>query len=102
MTRAGEIAGRTLASLLVLAAIVCAIDYAVLRYRISHPGSGDAFGTVRMEHLYAIPQKHGKIEYEFDVRQPVLDVPCVHSLFPHMGQNPCWYLQRNSQTPIPM
>ncbi len=102
MTRAGEIAGRTVASLLIFAAIGYAGDYAVLRYRIAYPKSGEAFGTVRMERLYVIPQKSGKIEYEFDARQPEVDVPCVHSLFSHMNQNPCWYLQRNSQKPIPM
>lgn len=85
-----------------LFAAVYAIDYGVLRYRIANPKAGDAFGTVTMQRLYAIPQKNGKIDYEFDVRQPQVDVPCVHSLFPHMNQSPCWYLQRNSQKPIPM
>jgi hypothetical protein len=98
----GEIAGRAVASLLILAAIVFAGDYGVLRFRIAYPKTGSAFGTVRMERLYAIPQKNGKIEYEFDARQPEVDVPCVHSLFPHMSQSPCWCLQRNSQKPIPI
>jgi hypothetical protein len=55
-----------------------------------------------MERLYAIPQKNGKIDYEFDAQQPDVTTPCVHSLFPHLGNSPCWYLQRNSQKPIPM
>jgi hypothetical protein len=24
-------------------------------------------------------------------------VTCVHSLFPHMGYQPCWYLSRHSE-----
>jgi hypothetical protein len=97
-----DIAGRAMASTLLLAALVYAGDYAMLRWRIAYPKTGDAFGTVKMEQLYAIPQKNGKIEYEFDARQPEVDVPCVHTMFPHMSQSPCWYLQRNSQKPIPM
>jgi hypothetical protein len=97
-----DIAGRSVASALLLAAVVYAGDYAMLRWRIAYPKTGEAFGTVKMEQLYAIPQKNGKIEYQFDARQPELAVPCVHTMLPHMSQSPCWYLQRNSQKPIPM
>jgi hypothetical protein len=55
-----------------------------------------------MYRLLAIPLKDGKTEYEFDTQQPEVDAPCVHALFPHLGDSPCWYLQRNSQKPIPM
>jgi hypothetical protein len=43
-----------------------------------------------------------KIDYECDAQQPEVTTPCVHSLFPHMGDKPCWYLLRNSHKPIPM
>jgi hypothetical protein len=95
------IVGRVVAVLLILTAIVYAGDYALLRYRMANK-SGGAFGTVQMEQLYAIPQKSGKIDYEFDARQPEVTTPCVHALFPHAGYSPCWYLRRNSQKPIPM
>jgi hypothetical protein len=77
-------------------------DYVFLRLRMSYPKAGDAFGTVVMERLYAIPQKSGKVDYEFDAWQPEVTTPCAHSLFPHLGYAPCWYLQRNSRKPIPM
>lgn len=96
------IAQRGLAATVLLAALIYAGDYLFLRFRLAYPKAGDAFGTVQMERLYAIPQKNGKIEYEFDARQPEVTTPCVHSLFPHMGNRPCWYLQRNRQKPIPM
>jgi hypothetical protein len=101
MNRAVGIAGRALAVLLILAAVVYAGDSIVLRYRMAKR-SGAAFGTVQMERLYAIPQKSGKIDYEFDATQPMVTMTCVHALFPHAGYSPCWYLQRNSQKPIPM
>jgi hypothetical protein len=102
LKRAIDIAGRVLASAVLLAALMYAADYGVLRYRMAHPNAAPVLGNVSMQRLYAIPQKNGKIEYEFDARQPEISVPCVHSLFPHMGQSPCWYLQRQSQKPIPM
>jgi hypothetical protein len=89
-------------AVIVLLVLVYAGDYIRVRWKMAHPKSGDAFGTIQMERLYAIPQKNGKVEYEFDALQPEVTTPCVHSLFPHMGDTPCWYLQRNSQKPIPM
>jgi hypothetical protein len=95
-------AKRALAGAVLLPVLIYAGDYFVVRYRMAHPQAGDAFGTVQMERLYAIPQKNGKIDYEFDARQPDVTMPCVRSLFPHLGNSPCWYLQRNSKKPIPM
>jgi hypothetical protein len=102
LNRPIEIAGRVLASILLLAACAYAADYGLLRYRMANPNAAPAFGNVTMERLYAIPQKNGKIEYQFDARQPEVSVSCGHSLFPHMDLSPCWYLRRQSQKPIPM
>jgi hypothetical protein len=102
VNRSVDMAGRAVACALILLALVYAGDYAVLRYRIARGKNDEAFGTVTMERLYAIPQKSGKTEYEFDAQQPEVTLPCVHSLFPHASQSPCWYLRRNSQKPIPM
>ena len=102
MTQVSLIVKRGVIALIVFVALVYAGDHMRVRWRMAHPKSGDAFGTVQMERLYAIPQKNGKIEYEFDAVQPEVTTPCVHALFPHMGETPCWYLQRNSQKPIPM
>jgi hypothetical protein len=93
---------RAVIALMVLLALVYAVDSIRVRSKMARPNSGDAFGSVQMERLYAVPQKNGNIEYEFDALQPEVTVPCVHSLFPHMGNTPCWYLQRNRRKPIPM
>jgi len=102
VTRSVETIGRVVASVLLLLAFVYAGDYAWLCCRIARGRARDAFGTVTMERLYAIPQKNEKIDYEFDAQHPEVTLPCVHSLFAHLHQSPCWYLQRNSQKPIPM
>ena len=93
---------RTLALVVALAAIVYAGDYAVVRLRASYPRLGNAFGSVQVVRLLAIPLKNGRTEYELDALQPEATVTCVRALFPHLGYQPCWYVRRQSQKPIPM
>jgi hypothetical protein len=101
-SRVAAVAKRILLSLVLLIVLVYASDYVFVRVLMAYPKLGDALGSVQMERLYAIPQKNGKTEYEFDARQPVVTMPCVHSLFPHLGNKPCWYLRSNSEKPVPM
>jgi hypothetical protein len=61
-------------------------DYFSLRWRI--PGRPQ-FGSVLVQRYYAVPLKDHKTEYMFD--QPA-NQTCVHSLLPHYGYLPCWYL----------
>jgi hypothetical protein len=98
----GKIAKSAVVGTVVALAVVYVGDLLWVRLRMAYPKAGGAFASVRMERLYAIPQKSGKTEHEFDVRQPEVVTPCVRSLLPHMGYSPCWYLRRNSQKPIPM
>ena len=78
------------------------VDYVVLRAKMAFPKLGAATGTVKMTRLYAIAQKNGRVEYELDANQPEVTMPCVHAIFPHMGNSPCWYLQQNATKPIPV
>ena len=41
--------------------------------------------------IYAVAQKNGKTEFLFN---PPQAETCVHTLFPHAGWLPCWYLSR--------
>ena len=66
-------------------------DYARLRYKVAK--NEQPFGSVKVQHYYAVKLKSGKREYYFDA--PHMQ-PCSHSLFPHMGYTPCWYLQRQA------
>ena len=66
-------------------------DYCSLRFQI--PGGRPQFGQVTVNPLYAIHVKNGKIQYE--PGQQETDT-CVHSLFPHFGYPPCWYLTKHT------
>jgi len=85
-----------------LAVIIYFGDYMGVSLRASYPQLGAAFGSVHMDRVYAISLKNGNVEYELDARQPEATVTCVRALFPHLGYQPCWYVRRNSQRPIPM
>ena len=85
-----------------LLALLYAGDYASVRARAAFPSLGSAYDSVQMVRMYAIPLKNGRTEYELDARQPQVTLTCVRALFPHLGYQPCWYLRRNSQKPIPM
>jgi hypothetical protein len=79
---------------LIVVAVACALlyagDYAAVRFRI--PRSREPLDTVEVQPYYAVPLKDGKTEFMF--LKPENQV-CVHSLFPHLGHNPCWYVRRH-------
>ncbi|MGC2193562.1 MAG: hypothetical protein WA628_02730 [Terriglobales bacterium] len=77
---------------LVSLAIVYLCDDLSVRYRI--PKSRQPLGAVTIQRYDAIPEKNGKTEFAFE--EPIAQT-CVHSLFPHMGYPPCWYLGRHTE-----
>ncbi len=86
---------RLVGMLVLLAAITYAGDYLSVRYRI--PRNRDPYGEVTITSMYAIHEKNGKIEYQFAAPETQV---CVHSLFPHLGYSPCWYLNRHTEKRI--
>jgi len=82
--------------LAILAAIVLtyAGDYISLRARLPK-----SLTSVEVQPYYAVPLRNGKTEI---MMLDPEDRPCVHSLFPHMGNAPCWYVQRHTQKRIDM
>jgi hypothetical protein len=80
---------RALVTLATLLAVLYLGDYVALRFQI--PNHRSRFGTVHKQPYLAVPKKDGKTEFILD--DPI-DQPCVHSLFPHFGDSPCWYLNR--------
>jgi hypothetical protein len=77
--------------------VLYAGDYVVLRIRVR--SGGNAFGFMTVRRYYAVPQKGGKIEFlSADPQQQT----CTHSLFPQMGDPPCWYLARHTDQRIDM
>ena len=90
-----------IAAIAALALVLCG-DYLSLRVRMLHPKPADPFESLKTLRVLAIPEKNGKTEYEVDARNPEQTVTCVHSLFPHSGYSPCWYVKPRINQPIPM
>jgi hypothetical protein len=91
-----------LGALVALLAIVYAYDFASVRIRMMHPKPTDPFETITALRILAIGEKGGKTEYDVDQVQPQQTGVCVHALFPHNGNLPCWYLKKKFAEPIPM
>ena len=90
-----------IAAIAALALVFCG-DYLSLRVRMFHPRAADPFESLKTLRVLAIPEKNGKTEYEVDARNPEQTVTCVHSLFPHYGYSPCWYVKPRINRPIPV
>jgi hypothetical protein len=84
-----------LPTLLGATALIYAADYIAFRYRVSH--GRDPYGQVTVSSYDAVPQKNGKTQFIFN---PPEAQTCAHSLFPHAGFTPCWYLQRHAEQRI--
>ena len=84
----------------VLSAVVLyAGDDLSVRRRMTHKTATDPLETMNLRAVYSVPRKDGKAEFDFGDPQ---SQTCVHSLFPHLGYNPCWYVLRESSKPIPI
>jgi len=89
-----EVIRRIALLILVCLAVLYTGDYAWVRLRGSN-----AFGTVLVKPYYAVRQKNGKPDYYFLDPQTQA---CVHALFPHLGDPPCWYLSGHARRRIEM
>jgi hypothetical protein len=77
---------------LVLQAAVAALVAAYVGDLLVARARGDAaFGSTRVNILYATPLKASKVDFASGGAQ---DVECVRALFPHFGDAPCWYAAR--------
>jgi hypothetical protein len=86
--------------LIACAAAVYLLDFAWYELRAGIPKLGASTGSVHRKRLLAIQEKNNRVEYEYDTQRPEEDVPCSHSLFPHDGNQPCWYVARHANDPI--
>lgn len=78
-----------LLTLIALAVLVYLADTISIRFHI--PKGRQILGSVTIRRYYAVPLKSGKHDLYFATPQ---NQTCVHSLFPHLGYAPCWYLNR--------
>jgi len=91
MQSVSSLLGRTATILLALLLVLYSGDYAVLRMR------GEPTEAMEINKFYAVPQKDGKTEYE--PGEPETRT-CVNSIFPHLGDSPCWYLKRHKNEQV--
>jgi hypothetical protein len=96
------IATRCLIALVAVVALVYVYDFASVRIRMRQATPTDPFETITAVRLLAIAEKGNKTEYNIDPVQPQQTGICVHALFPHNGDLPCWYLKKKFAQPIPM
>ena len=99
MTRK-QIAGGVVVAVLLLTAFAFVLDYIVLRARMLHATVTAPFEHPTRNRLLAIKVKNGTYQYELDQVNPTETLTCVHSLFPHFGDQPCWYLKPRLDRPI--
>ena len=76
--------------MLALGGIAYGLDFVVFRIRAAT--NRNPYGSITVNHYYAVLQKNGKTQFIFDPPGPET---CVHSFFPHSGYQPCWYLSRH-------
>jgi len=95
-SRAMKVLQKLVVALIALAMVAYVVDFAQLRYRVWR--NANPFGTIQIEKYYAVHQKNNKTEFMFP--HEIQSQDCVHSLFPHMGYSPCWYLNRNREQRI--
>ena len=93
---------RILVGAIVTVGVLYLGDYLFVRVRMLHAKPADPFETLKSLRVLAIPEKNGKTEYEVDTQNPEQTVTCVHSILPHYGYSPCWYVKPRINQPIPM
>jgi hypothetical protein len=82
-------------SLVLLFGAVYLADYGFVRLQLSRHTNG--LGSVVVRSYYSIQEKNGRTEYVFKGMEPQ---DCIHSIFPHLGYTPCWYLTRHPEKQI--
>jgi len=86
-----RLAARCLLALLVLVAAAYCVEDLMVRYRVSHKQAASLFSEVPVYQAGEV--KGGRVEYYFD--QPRTET-CLHTVFPHLGVAPCWYVTRHA------
>jgi hypothetical protein len=65
-------------------------DWAVWHIRVHH---GTGYSSVQVTQLLLTPLKNHRMKAD---EQSTADQPCVRALFPHGGEDPCWWLRRHA------
>ena len=87
----------TLVALIGAIVVLYTFDYLFVRYRMTKKQNRRSFRNPKDRTHLRIPHKNGSAEIV--IGDPEVET-CVHSLFPHMGYEPCWYLNGTSKNII--
>ncbi len=82
------------ASLVAVAALAYLADY--LSVRLAIP-KRELYDSVEVRRFFAVKLKNHSTSYMFQDPQPE---ECINSLFPHFGDNPCWYTKRHTTVEV--
>lgn len=85
-----KLAADILLTLFAATLLLWAGDWAVWRIRASHGGGYD---SVQVTELMLTPLKNHRLEAD---AQGTVNQPCTRSIFPHAGDDPCWWLRRHA------
>jgi hypothetical protein len=72
-----------------------AVDAAWVRLRLAN--HRDPTSRVQVTTMYAVTLKSGRTEFDpggTDLQS------CVRALFPHLGLEPCWYVERHTSRQV--
>ena len=83
---------KAIAALLLAAALVYLLDFAIWRTRVATSHGG--MGSVQVKQVIAAELKGNKEEYYFN---GTTAVDCSKSLFPQGGVNACWWQERHPE-----
>jgi hypothetical protein len=93
---------RILMALTAMLVFAYAGDSLWFRMRMIHPKPAAPLEFFTVPRVLAIPEKGNKTGYEIDQQNPEQTVTCTHSMFPHAGYRPCWYVKPRLNQPIPI
>jgi hypothetical protein len=82
--------GDALLWLLAAALLLWLGDWAVWRVRV---WQGGGYDTVEVNQILLTPLKNHRMKAD---EQSTSEQPCARSLFPHAGDDPCWWLRRHA------
>jgi len=82
---------RGIGVVLLIAALLYPLDFAVWRVRVAR---GGGMGSVNVD-LYTVADlKGGKEDY---YAQGTVAMSCSQSIYPQEGNNPCWWVKRHRE-----
>ena len=90
-TFAFKMLARGLAGVLLIAALVYPLDWAMWRVRVAR---GGGMGSVQVEMFTVAELKGGKEDYYSDGSAVVA---CSRSLYPQGGNGACWWVERHRE-----